>query len=163
MLRDFSENRYVCESGKSGQILVTRIKPGSDLLQSIRNIVEDNEVKSGVILSGTGLLCKSRLRNCKTLPQHYPITDVNRSYLAFETPLEILALSGNVSEIEGKPWVHAHIVLSYVKSDRIRVIGGHLIEGSIVFGFTEVVLMEIEGMSMPKKYDDETKTLQLFA
>jgi hypothetical protein len=37
-----------------------------------------------------------------------------------------------------------------------------MIEGSIIFGFPEIILMEISEIEMVKKYDPETKTLQLF-
>jgi len=156
------ENRYVNRFGKPGRILVARIKPGSDLLQSIRSLVEKERIKAGVILSGVGLLKKAHLRNCKVLPKEYPITDANRSFLTFERPLEILALSGNVSEVEGKPWVHVHVTLSYVKNDEIKVVGGHLLEGCIIFGFAEIFIMELKDIDMKKKIDEETKTLQLF-
>lgn len=156
------ENRYVSRFGKSGKVLVARIKPGSDLLQSIRSLVEENGVKAGVILSGVDLLRKARLRNCKIPPKDYPITDANRSFLTFERPLEILALSGNVSEVEGKPWLHAHISLSYVAGDEIKVVGGHLLEGCIIFGFAEVFIMEMKDIDMRKEFDEETRTLQLF-
>ncbi|MFQ6126919.1 MAG: PPC domain-containing DNA-binding protein [Candidatus Heimdallarchaeota archaeon] len=154
--------KYITRLGKGGKVYVTRMKPGSDLLQSICSLVEDNRTKASVILSGLGLLRRARLRNCKTLPEKYPITDANRSFLIFERPLEILALSGNVSEVEGKAWVHAHITLSYVEGEEIRVVGGHLLEGCIIFGFAEVFVMELKDIDMKKTLDAETKTLQLF-
>jgi len=154
--------RYVSKSGKAGRIIVARLMPESDLLLSLRKLAEEENVKAGVILSGVGLLRKARLRNCKVLPKEYPITDLNRTFTSFERPLEILGLSGNVSEVEGKPWIHAHITLSNVINGEISVVGGHLIEGCIVFGFAEIILMELENIGMKKEFDKETKTLQLF-
>ena len=157
------DSGYVSRSGKSGRVLVARIRPGSDLMKSIRVVAEENGMKAGVILSGVGLLRRARLRNCKVLPERYPITDANRSFLAFERPLEILALSGNVSEAEGESWVHAHVVLSYVgDGGEVEVVGGHLLEGCVVFGFAEVFIMELEDIEMRREFDDDTKTLQLF-
>ena len=155
--------RYVSREGRAGRVLVARLKPGSDLLLSIRDFVTKEEMKAGVILSGVGLLKKARIRNCKVLPEEYPITDSNRSYMSFEMPLEILGLSGNVSEVDGKPWVHAHVTLSGVKEEKNIVVGGHLIEGCVVFGFAEIIVMQLEDIEMAKKLDDETKTFQLFA
>ncbi|MDH5703384.1 MAG: DNA-binding protein [Aigarchaeota archaeon] len=157
------ENRYVTRLGNRGRVLVTRIMPGSDLIQSIRTVVEEHGIKAGVIISGVGLLRRAHLRNCRALPKEYPITDTNRSFLTFERPLEILALSGNISEVEGKPWVHVHITLSYIEGETVRVIGGHLLEGSVIFGFAEVFIMELRDIEMKKSFDEETKTLQLFA
>jgi predicted DNA-binding protein with PD1-like motif len=157
------ERRYITRFGKSDKILVTRIKPGSDLLQTIRDIVEKEGIKAGIILSGVGFLREGRLRNCKVLPKEYPITDMNRSFSTFKKPMEILAISGNVSEVEGKPQVHVHIVLSYIERDKIKIVGGHLIEGCKVFGFAEVLIMTLKDIEMKKAFDEETKTLQLFA
>ena len=157
------DSRYVCRSGKSGRVLVARVKPGSDLMKSIHAVAKENGIKAGVILSGVGLLRRARLRNCKVLPDRYPITDANRSFLTFDRPLEILGVSGNVSEVEGEPWVHAHATLSYVRDgEEARVVGGHLLDGCVVFGFAEVFILELEDIDMRKDFDEETKTLQLF-
>lgn len=150
--------------GRPGKVFVIRIKPSNDLLLKIREFVEREGLKAGVILSGVGLLEKASIRNCKVLPKEYPITNANRSFAKLNGPLEILSLSGNISEVKGKPLVHAHITLSGVKdNDKIYTVGGHLIEGCIVFGFAEIIIMELNGIEMKKNMDDETKTYQLFA
>jgi len=105
---------------------------------------------------------RARLRNCKRLPEDHPITNENRTFLSFKKPMEILSLSGNVSMAETEPLVHAHVTLSRVEGDEIGVLGGHLLEGCTVFGFSEVFIMELEGIEMVKRFDEETRTLQLF-
>ena len=156
-------DRYIVRSGKPGRVIVARVKPGSDLLRSLQKIAAEEGVTSGIIVSGVGLLKHARLRNCKSLPDEYPISDVNRTFLSFEKPLEILSMSGNVTLAEGEPLVHVHLTLSSVEGDEITVIGGHLIEGCEIFGFSEFAIMELEGLEMVKRFDEETKTLQLFA
>jgi predicted DNA-binding protein with PD1-like motif len=155
-------NRYDVRSGEAGRVIVARLKPGSDLLGSLQEIVGKEGVKAGVILSGVGLLGEARLRNCKSLPEEYPITDENRTYLSFSRPLEILSLSGNITVAEASPLVHAHVTLSHVEGGEIGVIGGHLIEGCTIFGFAEIILMELRDIEMEKNYDEKTRTLQLF-
>jgi hypothetical protein len=155
-------NRYDLRSGGTGRVMVARLKPGSDLLGALQEMVEDEGVEAGVILSGVGLLEDARLRNCKSLPEEFPITDENRTYLSFSRPLEILSMSGNISMAEGSPLVHAHVTLSYIEGDEIGVVGGHLIEGCIVFGFAEIIIMELKSVQMEKRFDEETRTLQLF-
>lgn len=156
-------NRYLLRPGKPGRVIVARLKPRSDLLTSLREIVIKEGIKAGVIISGVGLLGKARLRNCKSLPVEYPISDENRTFTSFKRPLEILSLSGNISFAEGEPLVHAHITLSYVEEDTIGVVGGHLLEGCMIHGFTEVFVMELTDVEMVKRFDEETRTLQLFA
>jgi len=155
--------RYEAREGGGGRIVVARLKSGSDLLEALQEIVSREGIEAGVILSGVGLLGEARLRNCKSLPDEFPITDVNRTYLSFRRPLEILSISGNVSLADDEQLVHAHLSLSYVEGDEITVIGGHLIPGCTVHGFAEIMIMELEGIKMRKGFDEETKTLQLFA
>lgn len=155
--------RYVLRTGGPGRVVVARLMPGSDLLRSLQRIVEEKGIKAAIILSGVGLLSKAELRNCRSLPDQYPITDRNRSFQSLEKPLEILGLSGDVSVVEGLPNVHAHATLSCVEDEAIRVVGGHLVEGCKVFGFAEVFLLEITGVEMVKSLDEETRTHQLFA
>ncbi|MBC8225391.1 DNA-binding protein [Candidatus Bathyarchaeota archaeon] len=155
-------DRYIVRSGRPVRVIVARVKPGSDLLRSLQKVAAEEGITSGVIVSGVGLLKQARLRNCKRLPDEYPITDANRTYLSFEKPLEILSISGNVTLAEGEPLVHAHLTLSKVEGDEITVIGGHLIEGCVVFGFSEFAILELEGIEMVKRFDEETQTLQLF-
>lgn len=155
--------RYEAKIGKGSRIFVARLKPGSDLIESLQDIASKEGIEAGVILSGVGLLGETRLRNCKSLPEEFPITDVNRSFLSIKRPLEILSISGNISKAEGKPLVHAHICLSFVEGDTITVVGGHLLRGCTVYGFAEIVVMELDDIEMVKRLDEETKTLQLFA
>ena len=63
---------------------------------------------------------------------------------------------------KGKTLVHTHLTLSYTEDEKIRVIGGHMIEGSTIYGFSEIIIMELTNIEMLKEYDPETKTLQLF-
>jgi len=49
-----------------------------------------------------------------------------------------------------------------VDEEGIKVIGGHLIEGCVIAAFAEVALMELNGIEMVKRFDEETRTLQLF-
>lgn len=156
-------NRFVTRSCGSGKVVAARIKSGSDLLRSLQEIVKEEEIKAGIILSGVGLLSKAKLRNCKSLPDEFPITDENRSFLSYETPLEILGVSGNISTVDGGQLVHAHLALSYSEEGKVGVIGGHLIKGCVVFGFAEIFILELTGIEMVKRFDEETKTHQLFA
>ncbi len=141
-------DRYIVRSGRPGRVIVARVKPGSDLLRSLQKIAAEEGITSGVIVSGVGLLKQARLRNCESLPDEYPITDANRTFLSFEKPLEILSISGNVTLAEGESLVHAHLTLSQVEGDEITVIGGHLIEGCMVFGFSEFAILELEGVTL---------------
>lgn len=154
---------HIVKTGQVKRVLVARVKPGSDLLLSLKEMADENGLKAGVILSCVGALSKARLRNLKAFPREFPITDKERAFLTFEgSPLEILALSGNITEAQGEPSVHAHAILSTMSGEEVSVVAGHLLEGTVVYSFAEVILAELSGVKMEKAMDPETKTNQLF-
>lgn len=59
--------------------------------------------------------------------------------------LEMISLDGNVTEHEGKPYIHAHATFAYHdESGQARVLTGHLLEA--VIGLTgEIVLTPADG------------------
>lgn len=154
--------KYLAKMAQGGRIFVVRLRPDADLLPALRDIAQKEDLKAGVILSAAGLLRKAHLRNCKSFPKEYPITDANRAFIVLEKPLEILGLSGIIYTVKGIQEIHAHATLSYVEDGEVKVVGGHLLDGCIVFGFAEIVIMELTKIDMEKRFDSETKTLQLF-
>ncbi len=110
-----------------------------------------------------GALKRAILRNVKTFPEKFPITDANRSFTTFEgQPLEMVSITGNVSQVEGKTLVHAHMIISKVENEGISVAGGHLVEGCVVYSFAELILAVISDIDMEKFFDEVTQTHQLF-
>jgi predicted DNA-binding protein with PD1-like motif len=65
--------------------------------------------------------------------------------------LEVMSLLGNISEFEGAPRVHAHIIVG--KSDG-SAWGGHLLEGHV--RPTMEVFVSETGGELRRKKDDET-------
>ena len=132
-------------SGTIVRAITVKIEPGEDLLGCLVNIVNKLEVKTGVIVSAVGSLEKGRLRNVKQFPASFPIRRTDRLYSSIEGPLEILSLSGNISQSEtGKTIIHAHITISYVKDGEVIVLGGHLIEGNLTYVMVELVILELD-------------------
>ena len=158
-------NRYVTRTGGPARIIVSRILPGSDLLQAIKGIVAEEGMRSGIIVSAVGAMERVRLRNLRKVPKSYPITDANRAFAVIGKTCEILTLSGDIYKVEGEvqPQVHVHGVFSFMDEGVISTVGGHLLDGCIVVGFAEVYLMELAGIEMIKGFDKETQTSQLFA
>jgi len=155
--------KYYKKSGKLKRVIVSRIKLGSDLLLSLKEIAEEEDIKAGIILSGLGALRKATIRNIKTFPKEFPVTDKNRLFKTIEKPIEVLSLSGNISEKEGEPLIHAHLTISFIEEADATIQGGHLVEGCIVYPFAEIILGELEDIKMVKVMDYETNTYQLFS
>ena len=59
---------------------------------------------------------------------------------------------GNVSLKDGKPFIHAHILLA---DEQGKTIGGHLFSETIIYA-GEINLQELTGKPMKRTYDSNT-------
>lgn len=150
-------------SGSIGRVVVGRFAPGTELLGGIARLVEQAGITGGVILGGAASLESVRLRNVQTPPVSWPITDANRVYLDLEGPLEMLSIAGNISRREdGGLHLHAHVVVSTGAGTPGACYGGHLVEGARVLSTAEVAIAEVTGVSLMRRMDPETRTLELY-
>jgi predicted DNA-binding protein with PD1-like motif len=69
-------------------------------------------------------------------------------------PMEIVSLYGNISLKDGKPFVHAHVVLSDEKGNAR---GGHLLPGSSPVFACEITIEEFEGPELIRGFDERTR------
>ena len=150
-------------SGKIGRIVMARIPIGADLLDSIHEVVRREKIKKGLILMGIGALQKAVFRNLKVFPKEYPVTPKDRLYFEVQRPLELLSLTGYlVPQVNGEPHVHAHFSASTVTGDTLATYGGHLDRGTITFVKAAVVIAELKGIEMGKRWVEERKTEDLW-
>jgi uncharacterized protein len=66
---------------------------------------------------------------------------------------EIVSCMGNVSEKDGEPFVHAHIVLA---GEDFGCLGGHLMPGTVIF-VSEVAVFPMSGPALARKLDEQTQ------
>lgn len=146
-------------SGRLGRVVAFRLLPGADVLNSLVQVAEREGIGSGIILGGAASLRRATLRNVKSYPPAFPITDEFRSFTTLEGPLELLSISGNISRREdGKLVIHAHIAVSAGDG---RAYGGHLVEGAIIFSTGEFFIGELEGIKLERPLDPETRAYEL--
>jgi len=145
--------------GSIGRVLVFRLPPGTDMMDAIREQVEAAGFKSAVVLGGAASLKSAVLRNVKSFPRQWPITDENRQYTPVEGPLELLALSGNLARNpDGSFMVHLHATVSGTDG---TVRGGHVVKGAIILSTAEIAVAELTGMVLTRSFNDETKVYEL--
>jgi predicted DNA-binding protein with PD1-like motif len=150
-------------SGSFKRIIMARIPIGVDLLEAIRELVKRENIQKGLILMGIGALSKATFRNLKVFPTEYPITAKDRIYFEVEQPLELISLSGYiVPSLSGHPHVHAHFSASTVIGETVATYGGHLEKGAITYVKAAVVIGELEGVEMGKRWVEERKTEDLW-
>ncbi|MDQ1261221.1 MAG: uncharacterized protein QG575_402 [Euryarchaeota archaeon] len=133
---------------RQGRIIFARLDHGEDIISQITNLAEKNGIETGA-LSAIGALSRAKLA-------YYD--QISHEYVEFslEEPVELASCSGNISMRDGRPFVHAHAVLS----DRAgRTWGGHLTFGTIFAA--EIYLQELSGLPL-KRVPDSITGLKLW-
>ena len=131
------EHRLITGSGEMICHCV-RLKRGEDLLESIRRVCREKNIRAGVILSGVGCISRGKVRdasgvNIREIGEH----------------CEIVSLNGTASAAR----CHIHIALS---REDLSTIGGHLCLGCIVNTTCELVIGELPGVVYDVEADTET-------
>ena len=111
------------------RLVLVRLNTGDDVLQSICKAVAENNIQTGVILSGVGSVSQYHfhvVENC-----NFPLTNV---LVNGEGAHDILSITGLI--IDGR--VHAHITIS----NKDKALGGHMEEGCRILSFGGVILAE---------------------
>ena len=144
--------------GKLGRVIAVRLKPGTDVLLGLQEACERNGINNGVILSAIGSLQDPHSCNPVELP-----TKAGYGYgetLHLTGPIELTSASGIIChDDEGNTNLHVHMTVT----DRHgNAHGGHLVEGTKVLLTVDVILAEIEGLVMGRKFDEELE-VPLFA
>ena len=125
--------------GQIGPVIIARLEPHADLLDSIYEIARTNEMKAGVVLNITGSLEHA------TLQKFAPGTDVNGAVEVeeLEGPMEASG-SGIIGIVDapqrgevpfgaggykhGEPYLHVHLTVT----TPTQTICGHLMRGTRV-------------------------------
>ena len=132
---------YVMEPGP---IHLVRLDTGADLLEGITSYATANEIPSAW-LTYLGAVSRASLR--------YFDQD-ERVYRDFELDqhLEVLSGVGNVSLLDGVPFVHTHAAFA---DSTGMAFGGHLNLGTLVWAI-EIRIQELGGEPLRREPDDCT-------
>ncbi len=126
-----------CQS-KMSKTHPLRLKPGADLKKEIEQYVKANKIQAGWISTCAGSLT------------HYNIRFANQpTGSTAEGHFEIVSLAGTVS-VNGS---HLHISVS---DSTGTTIGGHLLDGNLVYTTAEIILQEDENFLFTREKDGTT-------
>ena len=131
------EHRMITGSG-SMICHCIRLKRGEDLMESIKKVCKEKNIRAGVVLSGVGCILKGRIRDASGV-----------TIREIADHCEIVSLNGTVSTQR----CHVHIALSY---EDMRTVGGHLCLGCIINTTCELVIGELPGIDYGVEEDPET-------
>ncbi|MDZ8187240.1 MAG: DNA-binding protein [Nostoc sp. ChiSLP02] len=120
------------------KIFAIRLKPQNDLKKSLKNFVEQEDIKAGFILTAVGSLEEARIRFA-----NQAISTV------LSEKFEIIALNGTIATTG----VHLHIAISDGEG---KTIGGHLDYGCIIYTTAEIVIGASEEFIFNRTFDRQT-------
>lgn len=112
-----------------------RLKPGDDLRQQLLGFVEQQHMKAATLVTCVGSLTTTTLRLAN---QEGPTV--------YKGHFEIVSLVGTLS-INGS---HLHLAVS---DSTGRTIGGHLLDGNIVYTTAEIVVGEMPELDFRRETD----------
>ena len=115
-----------------------RLKPGQDLKKEIEKFVTENQIQAGWISTCVGSLTQYNIRFAN---QPNGSTDSGH--------FEIVSLTGTVST-NGS---HIHISIS---DSTGKTIGGHLMDGNIIYTTAEIVILSSDEFIFNRKKDGTT-------
>jgi predicted DNA-binding protein with PD1-like motif len=135
-----NEKSAATQSGESRRmrILTLRLRPGQDLRQQLETFVKQKRVRAGFIITAVGSLRKAAIR----------LADQSEATV-FDQKFEIVSLVGTL----GQDGVHLHISISDKDG---RTLGGHLVEGCLIYTTAEVVIGDAQGLRFSREQDSET-------
>ncbi len=115
-----------------------RLKPGADLKKSIQSFAAEHQLKAAWVVTCAGSLTSYQIRFA-----NQPSGTTGSGHF------EIVGLSGTVS-VNGS---HLHVSIS---DSTGKTIGGHLMEGCIVYTTAEIIIQGSDRMIFTRKKDGTT-------
>jgi len=107
-----------------GRIVIGRLERGDELHAGLLRACERHGVQTGFVRA---------IGACEAAE----LTEFDPEALGYRAPLrlegfhELVALNGNVSIRDGKPFLHLHAMLTSTRADGCKVYGGHLMSARV--------------------------------
>lgn len=120
-----------------------RIERGEDLVKSVHTFCQSNKIHAGWV-QGLGACDQVTV-------SYYDLEAQQYKQESFEEEFEVLNLTGNISLLDEKPFMHAHVSLG--RKDK-SVIGGHL-HSMRISGTGEIYIKSFDN-SFVREKDEET-------
>jgi predicted DNA-binding protein with PD1-like motif len=128
---------------QDGDNYIVSIDNHQEIMSALAAFCEEQGIHAGEV-RGIGAVCKATLRFLNPETKKY----VDKT---FDEQMEAASLIGNISEKDGKVYLHVHATLG--RSD-YTVVGGHLLSATLR-GACELVVTRFH-CSLGRYFDDET-------
>jgi len=147
-----NEQTQITAIGNFKRVMAVRLKPGTDMLIEMEKACINNNISNGVIVSGIGgvttaAFCDPMYFSERKQPYNYGAP------IVVQEPLSITSVSGIICHDDnGEINLHVHVAFS---NEQGNCYAGHLKEGTRTMLTVDLVIAEIDGISMKRKYDEE--------
>lgn len=131
-----------------GPTYVVRLDAGEKIVETLKALCERDAIGGG-FFTGLGAVGEAEIGHFDPAAKDY-------TWVKLSGPREIVSLYGNITTVDGKPFIHAHIALG---DNTFAVRGGHLKE-AVVSVTCEVTLTRFRD-DIGRKKDDATGFLRL--
>lgn len=132
-------------AGRPYSVHVLRLLPGDDVRGTLAAWCNERQVEAAAIVSAVGSVSCALLR-------YGGRSEGTRT----EGDLEVCMLSGTLSRYG----MHVHLAIADAQG---AMVGGHLLEGTLVRTTLEIVVQEIGGVRLLRRLDERTGFSELFA
>ena len=134
--------------GSIAEVLAVRLDQGEDVLDSLSTIAREQDIHTGVVISGIGTLDRARVHHITHTG--YPSTD---AIVEYEGPIELLSIDGIIADHTP----HLHTCISIKETTYM----GHLEPGCRVLYLAEIAIARLEGMRLCRRPHPDTGVNQL--
>ncbi|MEE9441173.1 MAG: PPC domain-containing DNA-binding protein [candidate division Zixibacteria bacterium] len=126
----------------TGGFLV-RLDKGEEVIESLQAFIAKQKIPAGV-LQGIGAVRNIQIGYFDTRRNKYQTKQINKT-------IEVVSLIGNISYINKRPFVHAHIT---VADSNYKLTGGHFFKGEVAV--TLEVFIRVLNKKLNRKKDPKT-------
>jgi len=130
------------EYRRFGDKYVVRLNRGEEIIESLTKLCKENHIKLGRV-TGIGAANKVKIGLFNVETKEYHSTELTGD-------MEILNLSGNITQMDGEVYLHLHITLG---DEENRAFGGHL-NSAVISATCEIVIDVIDGV-VDRVHDEE--------
>ncbi len=130
-------------------LIVAKLKDGEDFFESLREEVLAREVRSGLILSGIGMLRELRVG--------YFMGGGKYVETSVPHPVELTSMQGNIATTEEGVAFHIHLNGATREG---MVVGGHLVSAKVNV-VNEIVILRLDRIELRRKLNERTGLLEL--
>ena len=131
------------EKSRKENLLLVRLSDGEDLEGSLKQVLEEEKIHSGVVIGGVGMVRDAALSFYAGRGAYETVP--------VQQPAELCALSGNISTMDGELVTHLHATVARQGG---AAIAGHFSGGKV--NMTAEIAIMVTPQKLTREADPET-------